>query len=119
MFWQDGDQLEEHAALAKQRMCSSAGGAGFETAIVAACLKRRALDEKLRSAGKRVECADLLGDLHRLQHGEMGQNGKRLQVCTEAGAGASAAFEVARLALPPRLHRGQQAPTWSCPQSVL
>jgi hypothetical protein len=74
-----------------------------------ALIMHQALDEKLRSAGKRIEWADLLRDLDRLQHGEIAQNGKRWQVRTEAGAAASAAFKAARIALPPRLQGLQQA----------
>ncbi|BAJ82916.1 putative transposase for insertion sequence element (plasmid) [Acidiphilium multivorum AIU301] len=74
-----------------------------------ALILHQALDEKLRRAGKRVEWADLLRDLDRLQHGEISQNGKRWQVRTEAGAAASAAFKAARIAMSPRLQTPQQA----------
>ena len=42
-----------------------------------ALILHQAIDEKLHRAGKRVEWADLLRDLDRLQHGEISQNGKR------------------------------------------
>ena len=74
-----------------------------------ALILHQAIDEKLRRAGKRVEWADLLRDLDRLQHGEISQNGKRWQVRTEAGAAAATAFKAARIALPPRLQPPQQA----------
>jgi len=74
-----------------------------------ALILHQALDEKLRHAGKRVEGADLLRDLDRLQHGEIAHNGKRWQVRTEAGAAAAAAFKATRVALPPRLQGPQQA----------
>ena len=74
-----------------------------------ALIMHQALDEKLRRAGTRVEWADLLRDLDRLQHGEISQNGKRWQVRTEAGVAAATAFKAARIALPPRLQTPQQA----------
>ena len=66
-----------------------------------ALILHQALDEKLRRTGKRVEWADLLRDLDRLQHGEISQNGKRWQMRTEAGIAAATAFKAARVALPP------------------
>uniref|UniRef100_UPI0038CFB176 hypothetical protein n=1 Tax=Acidibrevibacterium fodinaquatile TaxID=1969806 RepID=UPI0038CFB176 len=74
-----------------------------------ALILHQALDERLHQAGKRVEWADLLRDLDRLQHGEISQNGKRWQVRTEAGVAAATAFKAARIALPPRLQTPQQA----------
>ena len=58
------------------------------------------LDEKLHQAGKRVEWADLLRDLHRLQEVTISKRGQQIVLRTPATNSIGPIFKAAGVALP-------------------
>ena len=65
-----------------------------------ALILHQALDEKLRQAGKRVEWADLLRDLDRLQEVTISKRGQQMVLRTPATNSIGPVFKAAGVALP-------------------
>jgi hypothetical protein len=74
-----------------------------------ALVLRQELQARLEERGDKLEWADVIGDLDRLQVAEVEQDGKRFLLRSEAQGTCGKAFQAVGVALPPTVQ--QVAPT--------
>lgn len=70
-----------------------------------AMLLRKELLDRLAAHGQKLEWAELLGDLERLQYTEVESDGKRFLLRSDLGETTAAVFKAAGVAIPPSVQR--------------
>jgi transposase len=80
-----------------------------------ALLLRKALQDRIEAKGWKLEWADIIRDLEKIQEVTIEHQGKRFNIRTEASGVAGKVFQAAGVALPPVLRTAEKCGTTPVP----